>query len=183
MSQLEIDRYDTMMIMGLREVLHNLNELKRAGIIQDYAIGGGYAAMFYDVPLTTYDLDVLVVLRNDNDYHKLYEYYRQKGNKVEDVYIYIEDMPVQFLPNYISPLFNNAIEEAPVIEFDEVEAKFVSVEHLVVLLLTAFRPKDKIRVKELLKKVNVFRVRDIIGRFDNERGTLSKRYKEILESS
>jgi len=139
--------------------------------------------MFYDVPLTTYDLDVLVVLTNDDDYHKLYEYHRIKGNKIEDVYIYIEDMPVQFLPNYISPLFNNAIEEALVIEFEGVEAKFVSVEHLVVLLLTAFRPKDKIRLKELLRKVDKAQVLDIIGRFDDERDTLSKRHKEILESA
>jgi len=98
--------------MGLKEVLTRLNDLKATGVFQDYAIGGGYAAMFYDIPMTTYDLDVLVVLPTENDYHRLYEHFRTKGAKIENVYIFIEDMPVQFLPNYISPLFNSAIEEA-----------------------------------------------------------------------
>jgi predicted nucleotidyltransferase len=182
-GQAETENYDTMIVMGLREVLINLNELKSKGIIQDYAIAGGYAVMFYDVPLTTYDLDVLVALGNYDDYHKLYEYHRIKGNKIEDVYIYIEGMPVQFLPNYISPLFNNAIEEAPIIEFEGVEAKFVTAEHLMVLLLTVFRPNDKIRVRELLGKVNKAQVLDIIDRFGDDKDSLFRRYKEILESA
>ena len=61
--------------MGLKEVLIRLNDLKTAGIIQDYAIGGGYAVMFYDIPMTTYDLDVLVLLPSENDYHRLYEHF------------------------------------------------------------------------------------------------------------
>jgi hypothetical protein len=59
--------------MGLKEVLVNLNNLKASGIIQEYAIGGGYAVMFYDIPISTYDLDVLVILPTENDYHKLYK--------------------------------------------------------------------------------------------------------------
>ena len=55
--------------MALRDVLISLNDIKTAGIIQDYAIGGGYAVMFYGVEMTTYDLDVLVVLANEEDYH------------------------------------------------------------------------------------------------------------------
>jgi len=73
--------------LGLKNVLACLNELKAAGIIQDYAIGGGYAVMYYDLPISTYDLDVLVLLPNEEDYHKLYEHFRAKGNKIEDVYI------------------------------------------------------------------------------------------------
>lgn len=95
--------------MGLRDVFIALNNLVESNIIEDYAIGGGYAAMYYDIPIATYDLDVLVVLSGDDDFHRLYEYFRQEGAKIEDVYIYIDDMPVQFLPNYISPLFNAAI--------------------------------------------------------------------------
>ena len=54
--------------MALRDVLISLNDIKTAGIIQDYAIGGGYAVMFYDVPMEpTYDLDVLVILATEDD--------------------------------------------------------------------------------------------------------------------
>jgi len=166
--------------MGLKEVLIRLNDLKTAGIIQDYAIGGGYAVMFYDIPMTTYDLDVLVLLPSENDYHRLYEHFRTKGAKIENVYIFIEDMPVQFLPNYISPLFNNAIEEANVVEFESIRSKFVSIEYLVVLLLTSYRWKDKIRIQGLLKKVDKDLLLGIIQRFDDDQHILHKRYEEVL---
>ena len=92
-------------------------------------------------------------------------------------------MPVQFLPNYISPLFNSAIEEANEIEFEGVRSKFVSIEYLIALLLTAFRLKDRIRIQSLLDKVDNNILRDIIKRFDNDQGQLFKRYKEILADS
>ena len=166
--------------MGLREVLISLNDLKAVGIIQDYAIGGGYAAMFYDIPITTYDLDVLVILPSENDYHNLYEHFRNKGTKIENVYIFIEDMPVQFLPNYISLLFNSAIEEANVIELEGVSSKFVNVEYLIALYLTAFRDKDIIRAKSLLKKAKKDLLLRIIQEFDNGQNNLLEKYKRVL---
>ena len=33
-----------------------INELKERGLIDDYAIGGGIAALFYIEPFLTYDL-------------------------------------------------------------------------------------------------------------------------------
>jgi hypothetical protein len=166
--------------MGLKEVLTRLNDLKTTGIIQDYAICGGYAATFYDIPIATYDLDVLVVLPSESDYHRLYEYFRTKGAKIEDVYIFIEGMPVQFLPNYISPLFNSAIEEANIVDFQGVSSKFVSIEYLIALFLTAFRRKDIIRVQSLIKKAKEKLLLDIIRRFDNDQYKLYERYKKVL---
>jgi len=169
--------------MSLKDVLVNLNNLITAGLIQDYAIGGGYAVMFYDIPLTTYDLDVLAILPTENDFHRLYEHFRTKGAKIEKEYIFIEGMPVQFLPNYISPLFNNAIKEANMVEFEGIYSKIVSIEYLIVLLLTSFRWKDKIRIQSLLNKANKDLLVDIIQRFDNEQRQLYERYKEVLAST
>jgi hypothetical protein len=169
--------------LGLRDVFIALNNLVESNIIDDYAIGGGYAVMYYDIPIATYDLDVLVVLSGDDDFHRLYEYFRQEGAKIEDVYIYIDDMPVQFLPNYISPLFNAAIEEANEVEFEGVRSKFVSIEYLIALLLTAFRPKDRIRIQGLLDRADRTTLKDIIERFGNDQYKLLERYKEILENS
>ena len=136
--------------------------------------------MFYDIPLSTYDLDVLVTLPTESDYRKLYEHFRSKGTKIEDVYIFIEDMPVQFLPNYISPLFNSAIEEAIVVDFEGIRSRFVSVEYLILLLLTSFRVKDRLRIQGLLDKANKELLLSLIQRFDDDENTLHKRYKEIL---
>ncbi len=166
--------------MSFQSVLVTLNELKKEGVIKDYAIAGGYAVMYYDIPISTFDLDILVVLSGEDDFHRLYEYYRQKGAKIENVYIYIDNMPVQFLPNYISPLFNSAIEEADVIDFDDISSKVVSVEYLVVLLLTSFRSKDKIRIQSLLNKADSALLLEVIRRFDNEEYQLYERYQKIL---
>ena len=166
--------------MGLKEVLISLNDLKAVGIIQEYAIGGGYAVMFYDIQISTYDLDVLVILPSENDYHRLYEHFRAKGAKIENVYIFIEDMPVQFFPNYISPLFNSAIEEAIIVEFEGIHCRFVSIEYLVLLLLTSFRFKDKIRIQSLIGKAYKDLLLSLIQRFDNDKNTLYKRYKKVL---
>ncbi len=169
--------------MGLKDVFTTLNNLVSSNIIDDYAIGGGYAVIYYDIPIATYDLDVLVVLSGDDDFHRLYEYFRQEGAKIEDVYIYIDDMPVQFLPNYISPLFNAAIEEANEVEFEGVRSKFVSIEYLIALLLTAFRPKDRIRIQGLLDRADRTTLKDIIERFGNDQYKLLERYKGILGNS
>lgn len=169
--------------MGIKDVLVTLNNLTKEGIIQGYAIGGGYAAMYYDVPTTTYDVDVLVVLHSEGDFQKLYQYFRDKGSKIENVYIFIEDMPVQFLPNYISPLFNSAIEESIEVEFDDIRGKFVKIEYLITLLLLSYRPKDKIRIQSLLDKADKPILASLIQRFDDDQGKLLERYKKILAES
>jgi len=169
--------------LGLKNILACLNDIKDAGIIQDYAIGGGYAVMYYDLPISTYDLDILVLLLDEKDYHKLYEHFRAQGNKIEDVYIFIDDMPVQFLPNYISPLFNQAIIEADLIAFEDIHAKVVKLEYLIVLLLTAFRQKDRIRIQGLLDKADKVLLLDIIRRFDDEQQSLYKRFQKGLEDT
>ncbi len=89
-------------------------------------------------------------------------------------------MPVQFLPNYISPLFNSAIEEADKIEFDDISSKVVSVEYLVALLLTSFRSKDRIRIQSLISKADGALLLEVIKRFDNEERQLYERYKKVL---
>jgi predicted nucleotidyltransferase len=160
--------------------LVTLNGLIELEIIKDYAIGGGYAVMYYDIPLTTYDLDVLVLLSDEEDFHKLYEHFRKEEAKVENVYIYINEMPVQFLPNYISPLFNGAIEKANEIEFDGVHSKVVSIEHLIALLLTAFRAKDRMRLQGLIKKANKRLLTGILKKYDDGQHTLYKRYRQVL---
>ncbi|MBA7651607.1 hypothetical protein ES703_59426 [subsurface metagenome] len=164
----------------LPNVLTELNALIRLGIIEDYAIGGGYAVMYHGIPYSTFDLDVFVILGSEKDYHKIYSHYREQGNKEQGVYIYIADMPVQFLPNFISPLFNDAIQEAEQIKVSGVPSKVVKVEYLIALLLTAFRPKDKIHVIELAKVADMSMLNEILRRFDEGQRLLSKRLEEVL---
>lgn len=168
--------------MSLKNVLITLNELVSIRVIKDYAICGGYAAMYYGSPEYTYDVDVLAILSSDEDFHRLYEHFDKKGARTEDVYIFVDDLPVQFLPN-ISHLHNSAVEEANLIEFDGVYGKYVTVEYLIALFLTSFRDKDKIRIKGLLNIANRDILEDILERFDNDQYPIFTRYKGVLGES
>ena len=48
---------------SLAEAVAALNELKDSQLIDDYAIGGAMAAIFWTEAIPTFDLDVLVLLR------------------------------------------------------------------------------------------------------------------------
>lgn len=71
----------------------------------------------------------------------------------------IDDMPIQFCPSYISPLFNDAIRKARRITIKRIPSKVVRVEHLTALLLVSLRTKDKIRILELMGLANNIRLR------------------------
>jgi len=51
-------------VASLREVFRVLNDMRSEGIIDDYALGGAMAVLFYAEPTRTYDLDVFVILRH-----------------------------------------------------------------------------------------------------------------------
>jgi len=165
--------------MKIEKVLIRLNELKKDGIIQDYAIGGGYAYMLHNASMPTYDLDVIVCLPED-DYHKLYDYFRAENAKIEDVYIVIENMRVQFLPSYIGLLWNNAVKYASKVELKGVPVKLVNVEYLILFFLKSFRKKDRIRIQNLLDKANKDKILSLMEKFDNEQKLLFGRYEKIL---
>jgi hypothetical protein len=167
--------------MGFHEAIDKLNEIKRIGLIRDYAIGGAYAVTLYDVPQATYDLDVFVILSLGSNFSDLYDYFLKEGATLNHEHIIIGDLPVQFFPD-LGPLYSNAIEDAQNIEFDGISTRFISLEHLILMLLTSFRPKDKIRIAQLLGKANKDKILNLMRRFDDEQRTLSKNYGTILEA-
>ena len=48
----------------MKETLEVLNGLKDKALIDDYAVGGGIATIFYTEPVFTYDLDVFVIVKS-----------------------------------------------------------------------------------------------------------------------
>jgi len=166
--------------LGLLTALETLNDLKRKGIIKDYAIGGGYAVNYYLEPSYTYDLDVLVLLSSDAAYRALYKHFREAGNRIENIYVLIGDLPVQFLPSFISPLFHEAIKKARRITVGGVPGKIVRVEHLIVLLLVSFRAKDKIHILSLLELADSKVLDEILRRFEDEKTPLRQRLGRVL---
>lgn len=164
------------------EALRTLNKLKREGLIRDYAIGGGYAVNYYLEPMLTYDLDIFVLMTGDEEYSALYQYFRSSKYKIENVYIVIEGMPVQFLPSFISPLMDEAVRRAKRIMVKGVPSKVLTVEYLIAALLVAFRPKDRMVIPHLLEQADKRLLDEILARFSDEKAPLDKRLGRILES-
>jgi hypothetical protein len=44
------------------DALRVLNEMKATGIVEEYAVAGAMALVFWTEPVPTFDLDVLVIL-------------------------------------------------------------------------------------------------------------------------
>ena len=167
------------------EALTILNELKDMEIIEDYAIGGGHAIIYHNVEYGSIDLDIFAIVVGDDSLRILqpiYGYFREKGYRAKKEHIYVGDVPIQIFPN-VSPLHNNAVEEANKVEIAGIPTKVIGVEHLIALSLIPLRQTDKWRIKQLLNKSDNGRLNTIIDRFSDEENQLHTRYKEVLASS
>ena len=167
------------------EALIALNDLKEREIIQDYAIGGGHAIIYHKVEYASVDLDIFAIIVSEDSFSMLqpvYNYFRERGHKAKKEHIYIGDIPIQIFPN-VSPLHNNAVEEADKVEVGGIPTKIIGVEHLIALSLISFRPTDKWRIGQLLAEADKERLNKILDRFNNEENQLHTRYREVLASS
>lgn len=171
--------------MGLTEIceaLIALNQLKEKGIIEDYAIGGGYAVIYHQVPYSTYDLDIFAIISSVDKILTLTpikDFFREKGYKVQGEHIYVGEMAVQILPD-IGPLYNEAVREAEETEVAEIPTRVIGAEHLIALSLIPFRQTDKYRISRLIETADRKLLDKIIDRYDDEENQLRKRLKSVL---
>jgi len=152
----------------MKQVFALLNEMVRAGALENYAVAGAIGAMFYVEPFSTQDIDVLVMTPADRlvielpglDYLKArgYTEFRNEG-------IVIEDWPVQFLPA-TTQLEREAYLNAEISNFEEVPVRVVLPEHLVTIMLSVGRLKDLARVEMFLSQdaVKIDALEDLIQR-------------------
>jgi len=155
----------------MKETLKVVNELKEKGLITDYAIGGGIAALFYIEPFLTYDLDVFIIpvqKTNQKDLILLsdvFDYLKSMGYSWKGEHIIVEGVPVQFIP--ADELEKEAVECARETEYEGIKTKVVSPEHLIAILLRAGRRKDIEKVERLLEQTEINRklLKEILKRF------------------
>lgn len=128
-----------------------LNELKKKGLIDDYAIAGGVGYIYYDEPITTEDIDVFCIIGSGIDaLSPIYSYARGLGFKPEKEGIRIGTWRVQFLPSP-TELEHDAIRTANNVKVGGITTKIVKPEYLAALMLKAGRTKDVIRVASLIE--------------------------------
>jgi hypothetical protein len=162
----------------MKETLKLINRMVKAGVIEDYAIGGAIAAIYYLEPFDTADLDIFVQVETSGSdlmiLAPIYEYLTQRGCEAKGEFVYIEGLPVQFLPVFNS-LTEEAVEKAQTIKYARVTTRVMRPEHLVAIMLDTGRLKDYLRISMFLGQgaVNLRSLNAVLKRHE-----LTKKWKD-----
>jgi hypothetical protein len=165
-------------------------------LIEQYAIGGAWAATYFSEPIPTEDLDVFCHLRPQGllvSLRPIYEYLENLGyGPAEGAHadsILIEDVPVQFLVG--NALIDEAIENAIEIQLMGEATRIFDLEYVIAIALDVGRAKDLRRIDTLLetttRPVSVERLNDLLGRHApatprSGEETLLHRWKKLMET-
>ncbi len=129
------------------EIISVLEDMKRAGIIEKYAVGGAFAAILHYEPISTIDLDIFFFPAEKTaspilSLNAIYDYARTRGFSFDHEFINIHGWLVQFVEASHSPLWTEAVENADSIKIENENAPLINKEHLVAMWLYAGRSKD-----------------------------------------
>ena len=161
----------------LADVFRVLNELRRERVVEDYAVGGAMAVLFYAEPARTYDVDVFVVLPGPVagllDLPALYAWLKARGHTPDAEHVLVHGVPVQFLPAY-NPLVEEAVRSARELSYAETPVRVVAPEHLVARSLQAGGARRRERAAQLVEAGSVDRARlaEILDRHHLDTGGL-----------
>jgi hypothetical protein len=139
------------MFPKLAEVIAAIADLRNRGLIEEYAISGAIAQLFWDEAVVTFDLDVLVRLGPVesllNPLRQIYEWAEERGYSSRAEHIVISDIPVQFLPAP-DALSEEAVKNASAVEIEGVSVRVVRPEYLIAMWLvpgsaSTFRRRER----------------------------------------
>jgi hypothetical protein len=139
--------------LPLANAMRAANDLVAAGLIEDWALGGALAAIYYLEPFTTYDADIFFVPIDKGlsaGIPGIYAYLQSHGWQVEREHLLIHGFPVQFLAAH--GLTDEAVREAELIEYEGVPAKVFRAEHIVAIAASVGRHKDLARIEQMLRQ-------------------------------
>ena len=142
--------------LPLADVLRAANDLLTAGLIEDWALGGALAAIYYVEPFTTYDADIFFIPKDKSltaGIPAIYAHLQAQGWEVEGEHLLVRGFPVQFLA--ASGLTEEAVREAERIDYEGVPAKVFRAEHIVAIAASVGRSKDKARIEQLLQQADL----------------------------
>ncbi len=125
------------------------------GVIENYALGGATAVIFYTEPIATEDLDIFVHIRPGGnpfmEFQPIFDYLKDKSYAMKGEHYYVEGFPVQFLPTG-KKLIDEAIDEANEFRLsDGTIVRVMSPEYLVAIMLDTGRLKDYLRISVFLQ--------------------------------
>lgn len=146
---------------SLKDVFRVLNRMRDERVLEQYAIAGATAVLFYAEPTRTYDLDVFVTVDTDDPLaplSRIYAWAEKQGFHARDEHLMIRGVPVQFLPAY-NALVTAAVAAAQVHDYEGEPVRVVDAEHLIALALQAGGARRRERAWLLLETGAVDRKR------------------------
>jgi hypothetical protein len=140
----------------MKRTFEVVEEMKRARVIDEYAVAGAVGALFYVEPFATLDIDLLVNLPASEgllvSLEPIFSWLRPKGGIDFDAQgnVIIEGWPVQFLP-VSDEVSAEALRDAQYLPFEQgLSVRVVRPEFLAIEALRLGRPKDVERVSLLI---------------------------------
>jgi len=173
-----------------------LNDLVAKRLIEKYAIGGAVGAIFWVEPFDTIDLGIFVLLPTSapplEPLREVFSYLKAGGYDFEGEFLFIEGVPVQFIPaEDPKGLTGEALEAAAKLPYQGASGAIptwvITPEYLIALALDLHRSKDYERVSRLLSQalVNRILVYELIRRFalTEQWNIFLRRYPEFAGSA
>jgi len=142
--------------LPLADIMRAANGLVTAGLIDDWALGGALAAIYYVEPFTTYDADIFFIPTDKGltaGIPAIYAHLQAQGWQVDREHLLTRGFPVQFLA--AAGLTEEAVRAAERIDYEGVPAKVFRAEHIIAIAASVGRAKDKARIEQLLQQADV----------------------------
>jgi hypothetical protein len=151
----------------LADVMRAANDLMSARLIEEWALGGALAAIYYLEPFTTYDADIFFIPKDKGltaGIPAIYARLQAQGWQVEREHLLLRGFPVQFLAGH--GLTEEAVREAERVEYEGVPAKIFRAEHIIAIAVSVGRHKDLARIEQMLQQADLdqTRLKDILKR-------------------
>lgn len=167
---------------NIEKTIAVINELAEKGIIENYALGGATAVIFYTEPIATEDLDIFVHIRGGGnpflEFQPIFDFLKEKGYGMKGEHFYVEGFPIQFLRTG-KPLLNDAVGEANEFALQgDIIARVMTPEHLVAIMLDIGRLKDYLRISVFLEHevLDLEKLNTLLAKYN-----LSRKWEENIE--
>lgn len=169
--------------MGFTDAVAALNQFKRRRIIRDYAIIGAVAATAYMEPMATADLDVIISVKSDDEYRRIFGIISEYAEGQDGMHQILGGVPVQVFPSSLMPLYQDTVETARQIRIGNMRTKVATAEHLILLGLMAGRVQDHFRIRHLLKIADSTRLTGLVERFDDAENNFAAGLQNLCGTS
>lgn len=163
--------FDQSLENPIEQALRLANEVKQAGLIGGYAIGGAFAFIYHGEPFETKDFDLIVDLDVKEsgliDLGPIWQHFTAGGAKPEGQFLRISRILVDLVPA-ADALDEEALREAIEARVGRQPARVLTAEHAVAIAVRTGRPRDRAKIARLLASapdtVNHSRLEDILQR-------------------